>query len=159
MDRGAPRARHERRCCMRRTRLLPRAALALALLPLGGVTRAAAQHAARPGISVTPHVAPVVKPAVKPDVKPEGKPEVKPPATPPGPPHGAPVVRRAGRRDVKPEVRPGFKPPATPPKPPPFPKGISGLATALNTTTDALESAFETARAADPRLKLGEFLT
>src|ERR1041384_5779624 len=82
MDRGAPRARHERRCCMRRTRLLPRAALALALLPLGGVTGAAAQHAARPGISVTPHVAPVVKPAVKPDVKPE----VKPPATPPKPP-------------------------------------------------------------------------
>src|ERR1043166_5777510 len=82
MDRGAPRARHERRCCMRRTRLLPRAALALALLPLGGVTRAPAQPAASPGISVPPHVARVVKPAVKPDVKPE----VKPPATPPKPP-------------------------------------------------------------------------
>ena len=108
---------------MRMTRLIPRAGLALLLLPWGAFATADAQHAARPRMTVTPHVTPVVKPATKPDVKPEVKPH------------------------------------AAPPKAPPLPKGFSGLATALNTTTDALESAFETARTANPRLKLGAFLT
>src|ERR1044071_3494117 len=96
---------------MRIPRLIPRAGLALLLLPWGAFATADAQHAPRPKVA----------PAL----------------------HARPVATK----------------PAAPTKPMVTPKKFGGVATALGTTSAALESAFEAARAENHKLKVGQFIS